>query len=154
MTPFRVAAVLAVICLVSAWQLTVIGTSAIQMAVDAKAVPTAVVVLIALLTILYGISAWRGRQADESLEPDQSPLPGSGRRMLSLLGGGVALMVGLPWLGFVLPATVCGMCVARSFDAAFGVKSAMICGVISVCFWVLFAKILGVGLGPASPFGF
>jgi Tripartite tricarboxylate transporter TctB family len=154
MTPIRVAAVLAVICLVSAWQLTVIGTSAIQMAVDAKAVPTVVVALLAVLTVMYGISAWRGQQADESLEPDQTALPGSGVRLVSLLAGGVAFMAGLPWLGFVLPATVCGMCVARSFDAPLGAKSAMICGIISVCFWLLFAKVLGVGLGPASPFGF
>ena len=154
MTPIRVAAVLAVICLVSAWQLTAIGTSAIQMAVDAKAVPTVVVALLTVLTLMYGISAWRGQQADESLEPDQAALPGSGVRLVSLLAGGVAFMAGLPWLGFVLPATVCGMCVARSFDAALGVKSAMICGIISVCFWLLFAKVLGVGLGPATPFGF
>ena len=154
MTPIRVAAVLAVICLVSAWQLTAIGTSAIQMAVDAKAVPTVVVALLTVLTVMYGISAWRGQQADESLEPDQAALPDSGVRLVSLLAGGVAFMAGLPWLGFVLPATVCGMCVARSFDAALGVKSAMICGIISVCFWLLFAKVLGVGLGPATPFGF
>jgi Tripartite tricarboxylate transporter TctB family len=154
MTPIRVAAVLAVICLVSAWQLTAIGTSAIQMAVDAKAVPTVVVALLAVLTVMYGISAWRGQQADESLEPDQAALPGSGARLVSLLAGGVAFMAGLPWLGFILPATVCGMCVARSFDAALGAKSAMICGIISGCFWLLFAKVLGVGLGPATPFGF
>lgn len=154
MTPIRVAAVLAVICLVSAWQLTAIGTSAIQMAVDAKAVPTVVVALLTVLTVMYGISAWRGQQADESLEPDQAALPGSGVRLVSLLAGGVAFMAGLPWLGFVLPATVCGMCVARSFDASLGLKSAMICGIISVCFWLLFAKVLGVGLGPATPFGF
>jgi hypothetical protein len=132
----------------------VIGTSAIQMAVDAKAVPMVVVALLSVLTVIYAVGAWRGRQVDESLEPDQSALPGSSARLVSLLAGGMAFMVGLPWLGFVLPATLCGMCVARSFDAAWSVKSALICGAISLTFWVLFAKVLGVGLGPASPFGF
>lgn len=153
MNPFRVAAVLAVIGLVAAWQLTVIPESAIQMTVGASAVPTAVVALLILLTLLYAISSWRGGQADESLEEGQSALPGSSTRLVSLLGGGVAFMLGLPWLGFVLPATLCGMCVARSFDAAFNVKSALICGAVSLSFWLLFAKVLGVGLGPATPFG-
>jgi hypothetical protein len=57
-------------------------------------------------------------------------------------------------LGFVLPATACGMCVARSFDAPFNAKSMLICAMISVTLWALFAKLLGVGLGPATPFGF
>jgi hypothetical protein len=45
------------------------------------------------------------------------------------------------------------MCVARAFDAALNLKSALICGAISLSFWLLFAKVLGVGLGPATPFG-
>jgi hypothetical protein len=154
MTPLRVAAVLAAIGLVAAWQLTLIPESAIQMTVGARAVPTVVVGLIILLTIIYAVGAWRGKQVDESHEEGQEPLPGSGTRLVALLGAGVAFMVGLPWLGFVLPATVCGMCVARSFDAPFNGKSVLICGLIALIFWVLFSRILGVALGPASPFGF
>ncbi len=153
MSPIRVALVLAVIGLVAAWQLTVIPESAIQMTVGARVVPTVVVGFLVLLTLLYGFSAWRGKQADESQEEGQEALPGSSLRLVSLLGAGVAFMVGLPWLGFVLPATVCGMCVARAFDAAFNLQSALICGAISLSFWLLFAKVLGVGLGPATPFG-
>jgi hypothetical protein len=154
MTPLRVAAVLAAIGLVAAWQLTLIPESAIQMTVGASVVPKVIVGMIILLTVLYAVSAWRGKQVDESREEGQEPLPGSGTRLVALLAAGVAFMVGLPWLGFVLPATVCGMCVARSFDAPFNGKSALICGLIALIFWVLFSRILGVALGPASPFGF
>jgi hypothetical protein len=154
MTPLRVAAVLAAIGLVAAWQLTLIPESAIQMTVGARVVPAVVVGMIIVLTVLYAVSAWRGKQVDESREEGQEPLPGSSVRLVALLGAGVAFMVGLPWLGFVLPATVCGMCVARSFDAPFNGKSALICGAIALVFWVLFSRILGVALGPASPFGF
>lgn len=154
MTPLRVAAVLAAIGLVAAWQLTLIPESAIQMTVGARVVPAVVVGMIIVLTVLYAVSAWRGKQVDESREEGQEPLPGSSMRLVALLGAGVAFMVGLPWLGFVLPATVCGMCVARSFDAPFNGKSALICGAIALVFWVLFSRILGVALGPASPFGF
>ena len=153
MTPTRFGALLALICMVGAWQLGAIGESAIQMAVGASAVPRMVVALLALLTILYTLSAWRGRQVDESQEDGQSALPGATQRLLSLLAAGLVFMVGLPWLGFILPATACGMCVARAFDAPFNAKSALISAAIAGCFWYLFSQVLGVGLGPATPFG-
>jgi hypothetical protein len=153
MTPTRFGAVLALICVVAAWQLGAIGESAIQMAVGASAVPRMVVALLALLTILYTLSAWRGGQVDESQGEDQSALPGSTERLLSLMAAGLVFMVGLPWLGFIAPATACGMCVARAFDAPFSPKSALISVVIAGCFWYLFAQVLGVGLGAATPLG-
>jgi hypothetical protein len=154
MTPVRVGLLFAVLCAVAFWQLGAISESAIQMAVGPSAVPKAVVALFALMTVLYLISAWRGDQVDESQEPDQSALPGSGMRISFLFGGGLLFIVGVSWLGFVIPATLCGMCVARSFDAPFGPKSAAICMVLSTALWGVFAKALGVGLGPATPLGF
>ena len=154
MTPLRLGLVFAVLCAVAFWQLADIGQSAIEMAVGPAAVPKAVVALFALMTCLYIVSAWRGRQVDESHEPDQSALPGAQIRLASLFAGGLLFIAGVGWLGFVLPATVCGMFVARSFDAPFNLKSAVICGCISITLWALFAKALGVGLGPATPFGF
>jgi hypothetical protein len=154
MTPVRVGALFAVLCVVAFWQLGDISQSAIQMAVGPAAVPKAAVALFALMTVLYIISAWRGRQVDESDAPDQTALPGAGLRLASVFAGGALFMAGVSWLGFVVPATACGMCVARSFDAPFNAKSAVICGCISAILWALFAKGLGVGLGPATPFGF
>lgn len=154
MTPLRVGGLFALICAVAYWQLDAIGQSGIQMAVGPAAVPTAVVALFALMVVLYIVSAARGQQVDESTEPDQSALPGSGVRLISLFGGGVLFIAGVSWMGFVLPATACGMCVARSFDAPFNAKSLMICACVSAILWALFAKVLGVGLGPATPFGF
>jgi hypothetical protein len=71
--------------------------------------------------------------------------------MLSLLGGGLAFMALVAPLGFILAATLCGMGVARAFDAPLGLKSALICGSISAVFWLVFARLLGVGLGPGLP---
>jgi hypothetical protein len=154
MTPLRLGGLFAFICAVAYWQLGAIGQSGIQMAVGPAAVPTGVVALFALMVALYIVSAARGQEVDESAEPDQSALPGSGVRLISLFGGGVLFIAGVGVLGFVLPATACGMCVARSFDAPFNAKSMLICATISVTLWALFAKLLGVGLGPATPFGF
>ncbi len=151
MTPLRIALLLAALCGVAAWQVSVIPQSLMQMTVGATLVPAVVVAGLAVLTLLYGISAWRGRQADESLEEDQSPLPGANTRMVFLLGGGLAFITLIVPLGFVIPGTLCGMGVARAFDAPLNLKSLTICGLIATLFWVLFAQILGVGLGPALP---
>ena len=151
MTPFRVALLLAALCGLAAWQVTVIPESMMQMTVGPVLAPGVIVAALSVFATLYGISAWRGRQADESQAPDQSPLPGATTRMLSLLGGGVAFITLVIPLGFVIPGTLCGMGVARAFDAPLHFKSALICGAIASIFWFVFAQLLGVGLGPALP---
>ena len=151
MTPLRVALLLVALCGVAAWQVTVIPVSLMQMTVGPVLAPGVIVGALSVLALLYGVSAWRGRQADDSLAPDQSPLPGANSRMLSLLGGGALFIALVIPLGFVLPATLCGMGVARAFDAPLGLKSAAICAAIASTFWFVFAQLLGVGLGPALP---
>ncbi len=154
MTPLRVAIALAILCGVAAWQVSVIPESMMQMTVGATLVPAVVVGGLALLAFIYGISAWRGQQADESLAEDQSPLPGANQRLLSLLAGGLAFMALIVPLGFVIPGMLCGVGVARAFDAPVNAKSIVICALIASTFWLVFARILGVGLGPALPWWF
>lgn len=154
MTPLHVAIALALLCGVGAWQVTVIPESLMQMTVGPTLVPAAVVAGLSVLALLYGISAVRGRQVDESHGEDQSALPGATTRLLSLLGGGVAFVALIGPLGFIVPGTLCGMGVARAFDAPLGLKSLLICGAIATTFWLLFAVVLGVGLGPGLPWLF
>lgn len=154
MNPLIVAALLLVLCAVAAWQVTVIPTSMMEMAVGATLAPAVIVGAFSVVAVLYGISAWRGRQVDTSHEPDQGPLPGAGVRLASLLGAGVVFMALVVPLGFVVPATLAGMGVARAFDAPLGIKSAAVCGGIAVVFWLVFARLLGVGLGPAVAWAF
>ena len=142
MTPVRLALLLLAVCGVAAWQLTVIPPSLMQMTVGPVLAPAAIVGALTVVALLYGLSAWRGRQVDMSQDAGQEALPGSATRMLSLLV--------IP-LGFVLPGTLCGMCIARAFDAPFNGKSLLICGLIAGVFWFVFARLLGVGLGPALP---
>jgi hypothetical protein len=149
MTPLRVALLLAVVCAVAGWQVTLIPESAIQMAVGPVLVPAMAAAALSVVTLVYGLSAWRGRQVDEASDPAAAPLPGAAGRFASLLGGGLAFMLLVVPLGFVIPATLCGMGVALAFDARPGLKSATICGTIALVFWVVFSVWLGVGLGPA-----
>ncbi len=151
MTAVRLAVLLMALCAVAAWQITVIPESLMQMTVGPVLAPAAIVGALSLVAVLYGISAWRGKQVDVSQEPGQEPLPGANTRLLSLLAGGVAFIALVTPLGFVLPATLCGMCIARAFDAPFRGQSLLICGLIATIFWFVFAQLLGVGLGPALP---
>lgn len=151
MTPVHVAILLISLCGLAAWQVSVIPESLMQMTVGPVLAPGVIVATLSVFAVLYGVSAWRGKQADESQAPDQSPLPGANARVLSLLGGGVAFIALVTSLGFVIPGTLCGMGVARAFDAPLGLKSAMVCAAIASTFWFVFAQLLGVGLGPALP---
>jgi len=152
MTPLRLALWLLAVCGVAAWQLTVIPQSLMQMTVGPVLAPAAIVAGLTLVALVYGLSAWRGHQVDLSQEAGQEALPGSTTRLLSLLAGGLVFITLVIPLGFVLPAALCGMCIARAFDAPLNAKSALICGLIATVFWVVFARLLGVGLGPALPF--
>jgi hypothetical protein len=154
MTPFRVALLLFILCGVAAWQVSVIPESMMQMTVGPVLAPAVIVAALSAFAVLYGVSAWRGRQTDESQAPEQSPLPGANVRVLSLLGGGLAFITLVIPLGFVIPGTLCGMGVARSFDAPLGLQSALVCAAIASTFWLVFAQLLGVGLGPALPWFF
>ena len=139
-------AVLLLLVGVAAWQVALIPESAIRMAVGPSLVPGLVVLLLSLATVAYALAAWGGRQpVDDDAEP------GSLSRVVSLLGGGLIFIFGVPWFGFVLPATLCGMGVARAFDAPPGRRSAAVCGLVAATFWLVFARLLGVGLGPALP---
>ncbi len=149
MTALRLALRLIAIAAVAIWQVTVIPESLMQMTVGPVLAPAVVVGILAGLSLLYGWSAWRGHQVDQSLASGQEPLPGSRQRLLSLLGGGVLFMVLVIPLGFVLPAALCGMGVARAFDAPLGWRPALVCSAIATVFWLIFARLLGIGLGPA-----
>lgn len=154
MTPLRLALMLLALCAVAAWQVTQIPSSAMQMAVGATLVPALITAGLSLCAALYALSAWRGGQVDESLQDEGAPRPGSGSRLSWLLAGGCAFMLLVPFLGFVMPATVCGMLIARSFESPFNLKSLLVCGSIALVFWTLFAQVLGIGLGSALPAGF
>lgn len=154
MKPLHIAIALGLLCGIAAWQVALIPESMMQMTVGPSLVPTVVVAALALLALLYGLSAWRGHQTDESQAPDQTPLPGATRRLLSLLGGGALFALLITPLGFIIPGTLCGMGVARAFDAPLGLKSLAICASIATSFWLLFAVVLGVGLGPGLPWLF
>lgn len=149
--PRIVSLLLAAVWCVSAWQVFLIPESAIQMTVGAREVPAAVVVFLGGIIGVYAVGAWRGRQPDLRGEGGQEPEPGALSRMGWLLGGGAAFIALVQPLGFIIPAALCGVGVARAFDAPLSWRTGVICLLIASVFWVTFAAGLGVGLGPALP---
>ncbi len=149
MTPIRVSLLLGLICLVAGWQVIQIPQSAIEMAVGPSLMPALIVAGLSLVSLLYGVSAYRGQQTDDAADPEQAALSGSTTRFLFLLGAGAVFIGLVSPRGFIPSATLCGVCIGRAFDAPINLKSFLICGAIVIFFWFLFSKILGIGLGPA-----
>jgi hypothetical protein len=140
--------------LVAAWavaagQVSLIPESMIQMTVGARETPAAVVTLLGLCIVAYAVSAWRGRQVDLRAGDGEAPESGAIRRVAYLLGGGAAFIVLVQALGFIIPAALCAMAVARAFDAPLSGRAALLSMAIAAVFWSVFAGLLGVGLGPA-----
>ncbi|MEN9419951.1 MAG: hypothetical protein RI988_3572 [Pseudomonadota bacterium] len=133
----------------AAWQVRLIPESMIQMTVGARATPAAVVALLGLLILAYGLSALRGRQVDLRAGEGEPPEAGAPRRVAWLLGGGVAFIGLVQVAGFILPAALCALAVARAFDAPLSWRAMLLSLAIAAVFWGVFAGILGVGLGPA-----
>ena len=148
----RVLAGLMLICVgIAAWQVTRIPASPMYAEVGATLVPAAVTVLLGVVAVFYGISALRGTAPDAVAEPGQEPLPGADSRLAFFIGGCLSFSVLVGLIGFWLAGTIGGIGVARSFDARLGASTAAICAAIALAFWVLFAVILGIDLGPFVP---
>lgn len=149
MTPTHVSLLLALVCLVAGWQVIRIPKSAIEMAVGPSLMPALIVAGLSIVSLLYGVSAYRGLQADDASDLERVALPGSTSRFLFLLGAAIIFIGLVNLVGFIPSATLCGVSIARAFEARINLKSFLICGAIVIFFWFLFSKILGISLGPA-----
>jgi hypothetical protein len=136
---------------IAAWQVTRIPASPMYAEVGATLVPAAVTVLLAVVTLFYGVSALRGTAPGAIADPGQEPLSGANARLAFFIGGCLAFSLLVSPIGFWLAATVGGIGVARAFDAPLALRTAVICSAIALAFWVLFAVVLGIELGPIVP---
>ena len=79
---------------------------------------------------------------------DEVPLEGGNTRLIYFLVAGMLFIFLVKPIGFLIPATICGVGVAKSFDAPTNLKTISICLAITLAFWGLFSALLGVDLGP------
>jgi hypothetical protein len=149
-----VASFLLVFCGVAVWQVLSIPESTMYSEVGPVLAPSILVALLSLLGVFYLFSAIGSKAPDCVHQEEEQPLPGGSRRVLYLLGGGFAFIFLAKLIGFLIPATLCGLGVSMAFDAKFNVRTILMVLAIAGAFWTLFSAILGVDLGPLVNFSF
>ena len=143
-----VSGLLLALCGIGIWQTTIIPESTMYSEVGPILAPSVVMGILTLLGIIYLLSSIKGKAPDCIESEDEVPLEGGNKRIFYFLVSGMLFILLIKPLGFLIPATICGVGVARSFDAAFNVKTFAICTAITLVFWGLFSALLGVDLGP------
>ena len=149
-----VASFLLVFCGVAVWQVLSIPESTMYSEVGPVLAPSVLVALLSLLGVFYLVSAISSKAPDCVHQEEEQPLPGGSRRVLYLLGGGFAFIFLTKLIGFLIPATLCGLGVSMAFDAKFNIRTILMVLAIAGAFWTLFSAILGVDLGPLVNFSF
>ena len=149
-----VASFLLVFCGVAIWQVLSIPESTMYSEVGPVLAPSILVALLSLLGVFYLLTTISSKAPDCIHHEDERPLPGGSRRVMYLLGGGLAFILLTKLIGFLIPATLCGLGVSMAFDAKFNTKTILMVLAIAGAFWTLFSALLGVDLGPLVNFSF
>jgi putative tricarboxylic transport membrane protein len=137
---------------IAAWQVTLISEPTVGVGVGPRAMPAALVALLAALGAAYLWSALRGRQADLLDDPTESAQPGAGSRVALLALGLATILLLTPLAGIGVACSLAFALVAR----AFGSRRALHDLVVGVLFvfvaWFVFDRLLGVQLGRFASF--
>jgi hypothetical protein len=149
-----VASFLLVFCGVAIWQVFSIPESTMYSEVGPVLAPSILVALLSLLGVFYLLSTISSKAPDCIHHEEERPLPGGSKRVMFILGGGLAFILLTKLIGFLIPATLCGLGVSIAFDAKFNIKTILMVLAIAGAFWTLFSAILGVDLGPLVNFSF
>ncbi len=143
-----VSGLLLVLCAIGIWQVTVIPESTMYSEVGPILAPSVVVGALTILGIIYLLTSLKGKSPDCIESEEEIPLVDSNQRIFYFLISGMLFILLIKPIGFLIPATICGIGVAKSFDAPFKAKTFLICASIALVFWGLFSALLGVDLGP------
>ncbi len=149
-----VSGLLLALCAIGIWQVLIIPESTMYSEIGPVLAPSVVVGVLTLLGIIYLISSLRGSAPDCIENEEEIPLEDGNKRIFYFLVSGMLFILLIKPIGFVIPATICGAGVARSFDAPLNLKTLIICLLISLSFWGLFSALLGVDLGPMFQLSF
>jgi hypothetical protein len=143
-----VSGLLLALCAIGIWQVTVIPESTMYSEVGPILAPSVVIGVLTILGIIYLLSSVKGESPDCINTDDEKPEPNGNSRIIYFLASGLLFIVLIKPIGFIIPATLCGVGIAKAFDAPLNAKTFFICGSISLIFWGLFSALLGVDLGP------
>ena len=137
---------------IAAWQVTLIPEPTLGVGVGPRAMPAALVALLAALGAAYLWGALRGRQADLLDDPAESALPGAGSRVALLTLGLAAILALTPLAGIGVACGLAFALVARAFGSRRPLHD-LVVGVLFVFVaWFVFDRLLGVQLGRFASF--
>ena len=143
-----VSGLLLALCGIGIWQTTIIPESTMYSEVGPILAPSVVIAALTILGLIYLILSFKNKNPDCIESDDGIPLEGGNHRVFYFLMAGMVFIVLIKPLGFLIPASICGIGIAKSFDAPLKIKTVVICSSISLAFWGLFSALLGVDLGP------
>lgn len=148
MQPRHLSVALMITAGLSVWQVTAIPDSPMYAVVGAELIPAIVSGLIAVLSLCYAVIAFRGGAFDSENDSDQRSLSKAGQRFGFFVGGCALFAILIKPAGFLISGTLASLGIARSFDAPLNMRSVIYCAIITAVFWVLFALLLTVDVGP------
>lgn len=143
-----VSGLLLALCGIGIWQTTIIPESTMYSEVGPILAPSVVIAALTILGIIYFALSIKNKNPNCTEDEDGVPLQGGNQRIFYFLIAGMTFIILVKPLGFLIPASMCGVGIAKSFDAPFKLKTFFICTSISLAFWGLFSALLGVDLGP------
>jgi hypothetical protein len=143
-----VSGLLLALCAIGIWQVTIIPESTMYSEVGPILAPSVVIGALTILGIIYLLTSLKGKSPDCIESEEDVPLQGGNQRIFYFLVSGMLFILLIKPIGFLIPATICGVGVAKAFDAPLNLKTLSICLLIALSFWGLFSALLGVDLGP------
>lgn len=149
-----VSGLLLALCAIGIWQVTIIPESTMYSEVGPILAPSVAIGALTILGIIYLLTSLKGNSPDCIESEEDVPLEGGNQRIFYFLVSGMLFILLVKPIGFLIPATICGVGVAKAFDAPLNLKTLSICLLIALSFWGLFSALLGVDLGPLFNFTF
>jgi putative tricarboxylic transport membrane protein len=145
-------AALIAVAAIAAWQVSVIPAPPAFTTVGPSVMPSALVVVLALIAVLYLVQSVRGASPDVLHDPEEGPLPGRRGRTAWLAGGLAALLLLIPTAGIGVAGIVSFLLIARAFDSRRLLRDLLVGVGASFSLWYLFDRLLGVQIGPFATF--
>lgn len=140
--------ILLALSLVAGWQVTVIPSPPVYAEVGPHLVPGVSAVFLTLLALAYLLADRQGLSVDASDDPDERPHEGANKRLLWYGLGLLALIVLIPIAGLGPACAFAFAGIAKAFDSRRTAADLAMGAVFTTLCWLLFAKGLGVQLGP------
>jgi putative tricarboxylic transport membrane protein len=130
------------------WQVSLIPSPPVYAEVGPHLVPGVTVCLLGLLAMAYLIADHQHKQSDALDDPDEQPYVGAGKRLQWYGLGLIALMVLIPVAGLGPAGAFAFAGIAKAFDSKRTGADFVIGVIFTTLVWAVFAKGLGVQLGP------